>query len=225
MAIEDRTKLLLGENYNKLKNYKISIVGLGGVGSIIPLVLSRTGFKKLIVVDKDTVDSSNLNRQIAYDFSDLGKKKVDIIYQKVKKIDENCEILSISSQINKDFDFSIFNDSNYIIDAIDDLDAKVLLIKYALEHNIRIISSLGMGNKIDSTKVEITKLNKTTEDPLAKKLRYMLKKEGVDISKINVCFSKEKPIIKNHIIASIATVPNAAGLAIVSKIIDDILME
>ena len=225
MSIEDRTKILLGPNYEKMGKIKVSIAGIGGVGSIIPLILARTGVKKFVLVDKDVVDSSNLNRQIAYDFQDINTRKIDAISQKIEKISANIEISAHFSRIDDTFDFDIFKDSDFIVDAIDDLHAKVLLIKYALTNNIKIISSLGMGNRIDSTKVEITKLNKTTEDPLARKLRYLLKKEGLDISKIDVCYSKEKPIVKDKVIASIGTVPNAAGLAIVSEIIKKVCME
>ena len=225
MAIEDRTKILLGPNYEKMGKIKVSIAGIGGVGSIIPLILARTGVKKFVLVDKDVVDSSNLNRQIAYDFQDINTRKIDAISQKIEKISQNIEISAHFSRIDDTFDFEIFKDSDFIVDAIDDLHAKVLLIKYALTNNIKIISSLGMGNRIDSTKVEITKLNKTTEDPLARKLRYLLKKEGLDISKIDVCHSKEKPIVKDKVIASIGTVPNAAGLAIVSEIIKKVCVE
>lgn len=225
MSIEDRTKILLGPNYEKLEKIKVSIAGIGGVGSIIPLILARTGVKKFVLVDKDVVDSSNLNRQIAYDFQDINTRKIDAISQKIEKISQNIEISAHFSRIDDTFDFEIFKDSDFIVDAIDDLHAKVLLIKYALTNNIKIISSLGMGNRIDSTKVEITKLNKTTEDPLARKLRYLLKKEDLDISKIDVCYSKEKPIVKDKVIASIGTVPNAAGLAIVSEIIKKVCVE
>ena len=225
MAIEDRTKILLGPNYEKMGKIKVSIAGIGGVGSIIPLILARTGVKKFVLVDKDVVDSSNLNRQIAYDFQDINTRKIDAISQKIEKISPNVEISAHFSRIDDIFDFDIFKDSDFIVDAIDDLHAKVLLIKYALTNNIKIISSLGMGNRIDSTKVEITKLNKTTEDPLARKLRYLLKKEGKKKKKIDVCYSKEKPIVKDKVIASIGTVPNAAGLAIVSEIIKKVCME
>ena len=225
MSIEDRTKILLGPNYEKMGKIKVSIAGIGGVGSIIPLILARTGVKKFVLVDKDVVDSSNLNRQIAYDFQDINTRKIDAISKKIEKISPNIEISAHFSRIDDTFDFEIFKNSDFIVDAIDDLHAKVLLIKYALTNNIKIISSLGMGNRIDSTKVEITKLNKTTEDPLARKLRYLLKKEVLDISKIDVCYSKEKPIVKDKVIASIGTVPNAAGLAIVSEIIKKVCME
>ena len=157
MAIEDRTKILLGPNYEKMGKIKVSIAGIGGVGSIIPLILARTGVKKFVLVDKDVVDSSNLNRQIAYDFQDINTRKIDAISQKIEKISPNVAISAHFSRIDDTFDFEIFKDSDFIVDAIDDLHAKVLLIKYALTNNIKIISSLGMGNRIDSTKVEITK--------------------------------------------------------------------
>ena len=209
MGINDRTKLLLSNNFEKLSKLKIAVIGVGGVGSIIPISFVRSNIKDIIIVDKDIVDDSNLNRQIAYNINDIGNYDLNI--------------KPISKRIDKEFDFSIFDDRDYIVDCIDDIDAKVLLAKYAIDHNIKYITSLGMGNRLDSTEVEITKLNKTTNDPLAKKFRYNLKKEGVDISKIKVSFSKEQPLIKGKVISSMIFTPNASGLALASHVLIELL--
>ncbi|MBO8427245.1 MAG: ThiF family adenylyltransferase [Firmicutes bacterium] len=222
-TIDDRTKLLLSSNFDKLKDFKIAVIGLGGVGSIIPLVLVRSGFLNLIIDDFDTVDITNLNRQLAYDLNDLGKPKSLVIRDKIFNIRKNLNVLTLNEKIDDNFNFDLLNDCDYIIDCIDDIEAKILLIKYAISNNIKIVSSLGMGNRLDSTKVVITKLNKTTSDPLAKKLRYLLKKENIDISKLYVSFSLETPIIKSNIISSMAFVPNASGLAMASFAIMDLL--
>lgn len=222
-TIDDRTKLLLSSNFDKLKDFKIAVIGLGGVGSIIPLVLVRSGFLNLIIDDFDTVDITNLNRQLAYDLNDLGKPKSLVIRDKIFNIRKNLNVLTLNEKIDDNFNFDLLKDCDYIIDCIDDIEAKILLIKYAISNNIKIVSSLGMGNRLDSTKVVITKLNKTTSDPLAKKLRYLLKKENIDISKLYVSFSLETPIIKSNIISSMAFVPNASGLAMASFAIIDLL--
>ncbi len=222
-TIDDRTKLLLSSSFDKLKDFKIAVIGLGGVGSIIPLVLVRSGFLNLIIDDFDTVDITNLNRQLAYDLNDLGKPKSLVIRDKIFNIRKNLNVLTLNEKIDDNFNFDLLKDCDYIIDCIDDIEAKILLIKYAISNNIKIVSSLGMGNRLDSTKVVITKLNKTTSDPLAKKLRYLLKKENIDISKLYVSFSLETPIIKSNIISSMAFVPNASGLAMASFAIMDLL--
>lgn len=221
MAIDDRTKLLLKDNFVKISNLSVAIIGIGGVGSIIPDVLVRSGVNKILIVDKDIVDSSNLNRQLSYDNGDIGKPKVEALSKKLFNLRKTLQISTIFEKIDENFNFSSLKSYDFVVDAIDDLNAKTSLIKYCFFEGIPFVSSLGMGNKIDSTKVEITKINKTTEDPLARKLRHKLKEAGVDLSKVNVCFSKEKPITTGKIISSIATVPNAAGLAIASYIIQE----
>lgn len=222
-TIDDRSILLLGEdNFNKLSSFKVAVIGLGGVGSICPLALIRSGLKKFIIVDGDEVTPSNINRQIGYTTSDIGRKKVDALKEKMLEI-RKAEIETFASFIDKDFNLNVFNDCDYILDCIDDINAKVELIKYATENNIKIISALGMGNKLDPEHIHITKINKTTIDPLAKKLRYLLRKNDVDLSNVLVAFSDEIPIIKNTTISSMAFVPNACGLIISSYVLRTLL--
>ena len=125
--------------------------------------------------------------------------------------------------IDENFDFGVLDKADYVIDCIDDINAKVLIAKETFKRSIPLISSLGMGNRVDPSKVEITKLNKTTNDPLAKKFRYLLRKENIDLSKIDVAFSSETPIIKDKIISSVVFVPNSAGLNIASFVIRRII--
>lgn len=223
MDIDSRTKLLLQEDFFKLNNNKIVVIGVGGVGSIIPISLVRTGIKKITIIDKDKVDPSNLNRQIAYNINDIGKLKVDALYSHLYEIQDDIKITKIPAKIDVNFDFSVFDEADYIIDCIDDIEAKVLIAKESFKRNIPLISSLGMGNRVDPCKVIITKLNKTTNDPLAKKFRYLLRKENIDLSKIDVAFSSETPIIKDKIISSVVFVPNSAGLNIASFVIRRII--
>src|SRR5574344_1642909 len=201
---DDRSKLLLKNDFTKLSKFKVAICGVGGVGSIIPLALLRSGIFNFLLIDFATVDVSNLNRQFAYEAEDIGKKKVLALSAHMRKLRKEAAIDNVFA-------------------CIDDIDAKVLLIKYCQEKNIKIISSLGMGNRLDSTKVVITRLNKTTGDPLAKKLRYFLKINNVDTSKIIVSFSSEEPIIKSKVIGSMVFVPNSSGLAMASYAIKELL--
>lgn len=223
MDIDSRTKLLLQEDFFKLNNKKIVVIGIGGVGSIIPISLVRTGIKNIIIIDKDKVDQSNLNRQIAYNLNDIGKFKVDALYSHLYEIQDDIKITKIPANIDENFDFGVLDKADYVIDCIDDINAKVLIAKETFKRSIPLISSLGMGNRVDPSKVEITKLNKTTNDPLAKKFRYLLRKENIDLSKIDVAFSSETPIIKDKIISSVVFVPNSAGLNIASFVIRRII--
>ena len=223
MDIDSRTKLLLQEDFFKLNNKKIVVIGIGGVGSIIPISLVRTGIKNITIIDKDKVDQSNLNRQIAYNINDIGKFKVDALYSHLYEIQDDIKITKIPANIDENFDFGVLDKADYVIDCIDDINAKVLIAKETFKRSIPLISSLGMGNRVDPSKVEITKLNKTTNDPLAKKFRCLLRKENIDLSKIDVAFSSETPIIKDKIISSVVFVPNSAGLNIASFVIRRII--
>lgn len=223
MDIDSRTKLLFQEDFFKLNNKKIVVIGIGGVGSIIPISLVRTGIKNITIIDKDKVDQSNLNRQIAYNINDIGKLKVDALYSHLYEIQDDVKITKIPANIDENFDFGVLDKADYVIDCIDDINAKVLIAKETFKRSIPLISSLGMGNRVDPSKVEITKLNKTTNDPLAKKFRYLLRKENIDLSKIDVAFSSETPIIKDKIISSVVFVPNSAGLNIASFVIRRII--
>ncbi len=223
MDIDSRTKLLFQEDFFKLNNKKIVVIGIGGVGSIIPISLVRTGIKNITIIDKDKVDQSNLNRQIAYNINDIGKFKVDALYSHLYEIQDDIKITKIPANIDENFDFGVLDKADYVIDCIDDINAKVLIAKETFKRSIPLISSLGMGNRVDPSKVEITKLNKTTNDPLAKKFRYLLRKENINLSKIDVAFSSESPIIKDKIISSVVFVPNSAGLNIASFVIRRII--
>lgn len=218
-----RTKALLGNDFDKIKDKTIAVIGLGGVGSIIPLTLVMTGVKKIIIIDKDKVDESNLNRQIGYNLNDVGKYKASALKEKLELLRKDVQVIDIPKNIDDKFDFELLKQCDFIADCIDDIQAKILLAKFATTNNIDFISSLGMGNRIDPSKVFITTLNKTTSCPLAKKYRYLLKKENVDISSIHVAFSEELPIIKDKVVSSIAFVPNAAGLNIASYIIKTLI--
>ena len=191
-----RNEMLLGKQVSdNIRNKCVFICGCGGVGSYAIEAVARMGVNKIIICDMDVVDVTNINRQVIATNSTIGKSKVDLEEERIKDINPNCEVIKInnkfSSLIYKDLDeYNI----DFIIDAIDTITCKWELIKYAIERNIDIISSLGMGNRMDPTKVYITRLDKTENDPLAKKLRSMARKEKYDLKKVNVVCSKELPI-------------------------------
>ena len=221
-----RSKALYKDKFEKIKNLKVALIGLGGVGSIIPISLIRSNVKSLLLIDKDKVELSNLNRQVGYDKNDINKYKGDVFKNKLSLLNDNLSIDIKNEKIDEYFDFNIFSSYDYIVDCIDDIKAKILLIKYSLKNNKKIISSLGMGKKYFPSKIEITTLNKTYNDKLAKKLRYELKKEeNIDLKKIVVCFSSElnDESFDKNIIASSFFVPNTAGIMIASYIINDYL--
>ena len=217
----DKSKQLLeDEIINSFACKKVLIAGIGGVGGTAFEALVRSGFENFILIDFDVVDITNLNRQILYTSEDVGQEKLLTAKRKALKINEKAKIKLIKQQIELN-SFDNFSEKvDIIIDAIDYIPGKIALAKYATEHNIPFISSLGMGNRIDPEKVTITKLNKTENDPLAKKLRYELKTNGIDLKTINVVFSKETPLIKSPKPASMMMVPSTAGLLIAKFVID-----
>ncbi len=225
MNIDLRTKALYKEKFDKIKDLKVAVIGIGGVGSIIPLSLVRSGVKTIALVDKDKVEESNINRQEAYNLDDINQYKCDVLKEKLNKLNKDLNIKIKNERIDENFDFSFLLDNDYIIDCIDDIKAKILLIKFALKNNIKIISSLGMGKKFFPSKNEITTLNKTYNDPLAKKIRYEIKKEGLELSGVRVCFSSEqvKEDFDKNVIASSFFVPNSAGILIAAHVLNDFL--
>ena len=187
----ERSIGLLGEeNFNLIQDKVIAVFGLGGVGGTALEALARTGFKHFIIVDFDKVDASNLNRQILYTVKDIGKNKVDAAKERILSINPEAEIQAI---FDKAQDFDSNQPIDFMVDAIDDVDGKLFLLKTAQEKNIPQIMSLGMANRFDNEKVHVTKLNKTHSDPLAKKMRYLVKKSGLETGNVNVVISEELP--------------------------------
>ena len=221
--IDTRSKLLLGDDFNLIKNFKIVVIGLGGVGSIVPLSLVRSGVKNLLLIDGDKVDATNLNRQMAYFSQDVGHFKSEVLKEKLLKIREDLNLEEKHIFIDKETDFSFLKEFDYIVDCIDDIEAKVLLAKFAISNDISLIASMGTGNRLDPSKLIITRLDKTSGDPLAKKFRYLLRKENVDLKKINVVASLEEPLVSGQVVSSMAFVPNAAGLLMSSYVIKELL--
>ena len=219
--IFDRSVGLLGEDvFNLIQDKIIAIFGLGGVGGTALEALARTGFKNFILIDFDKVDSSNLNRQILYNAKDIGRNKVDAAKERVLSINEeaNIQICNLKAQ---GFDFN--QKIDYVVDAIDDVNGKLYILKKAQEMSIPSIMSLGMANRFDPSRVKIAKLNQTHSDPLAKKIRYLAKKDGLDISKVSVVISEELPQKNGEKLYSTMMVPSSAGLSIAKFILECII--
>ena len=221
----DKSIQLLGEEkIMSLENKVILVIGLGGVGGTALEALARSGFKKFILVDFDKVDASNLNRQVLYTKEDVGREKVEAAKGHLLKLNPEFDIKVINTKIESD----TLNELNvgkvdFIIDAIDYIPGKLHIIDYSIKNKIPFITSLGMGNRINPEDVCLTKLNKTENDPLAKKLRYEAKLRNLDLKEINVVFSKEIPLIKSPKPASMMMVPSTAGLLIAKYVLLTIL--
>lgn len=219
----ERTEALLGEEkLNKLINSKIAIFGVGGVGGSCVEVLIRSGVSTIMVVDFDTVDITNLNRQVITNIHNVGNFKVDVIKERILSINPEANVIAKNEKVTEenieDFNLSEFD---YVIDAIDDVKGKVAIIKYCKDNNINIISAMGAGKRKDPLKLKVSDINKTQGCPLARKMRKKLKDEG--IKKLKVVYSDEKPIDTNkNVIPSIAFLPSISGMIIGSEVINDI---
>ena len=219
--IFNRSIGLLGEdNFKLIQDKVIAIFGLGGVGGTALEALARTGFKHFILVDFDKVDPSNLNRQILYTSKDIGRNKVDAAKERILSINDEADVQTYNIKA-QDFDFN--QKIDFIVDAIDDVNGKLFILQNAQEKGIPHIMSLGMANRFDPTKVKIAKLNQTHSDPLAKKIRYMVKKSGLETSNINVVISEELPQKNGEILYSTMMVPSSSGLSIAKFILESII--
>lgn len=230
-----RTELLIGKkNSEKLKNSRVAIFGLGGVGGYVAEALARSGVGTLDIIDNDTVSLTNINRQLYALHSTLGMKKTKVAEERIKDINPNIKVNAYDvfylPETSHLFDFKNYD---YVIDAIDTVTGKIEIIVNASKENIPVISSMGTGNKLDPTAFEISDIYKTSVCPLAKVMRKELKKRG--IKKLKVLYSKEIPqeqkeisqeeTTKRQTPASISFVPSVAGLIIAGEVIKDLIKE
>ncbi len=219
-----RLELLLGEKLEYLTSKVILIIGLGGVGSYALETLARTGIKKIIIVDSDTIDESNLNRQLMTNINNIGLYKTDVWADRIKSINPNCEVVKYTLFITKENIALLFKEHvDYVIDACDTLNTKLEIIRYCLDNKIKFISSMGMAKRINNNYIKVSTLDKTKNDPLAKKLRMLVKKNGIK-GNIPVVYSEELPLKINGL-GSIAHVTATAGVYITNYIINDILRD
>ncbi len=221
----DRLIGLIGqEKVDLIKSKKVLIVGVGGVGGIALETLIRNGIENIIVVDKDRIDKTNKNRQIIALDSTIDMYKAEAFKNRIVDINKNAKVTVINEFLDTSNIDEIFKlDFDYVIDTCDTVDTKILLIKYALKHSKRIISSMGMGNKLDITKVSIMPIKKTSYDPLAKVIRRKLREEGIEDNIMVVSSIEETK--KSEKIYSYSPVTNYAGLLIADYIIKDIIKE
>ena len=227
-----RTELLVGEEgINKLHNSKVIVFGIGGVGSFVVEALTRAGVGNLILVDNDTICISNLNRQIHATQATVGMIKVEAMKERVISINPKCNVEAKQVFITADNISEIIpSDVDYVVDAIDTVTSKLALAEYCYKNNINIISSMGTGNKMDPTQFRVSDVFKTKVCPLAKVMRYELRKRGV--KKLKVVYSEEMPMTpdkgravpsqKRQTPGSISFVPPVAGMIIGGEVIKDL---
>lgn len=229
-----RTELLIGEEgVSRLKKSSVMVFGVGGVGSHCIEALARSGVGKLILVDNDVVSMTNINRQsIAY-HSTVGKYKTEIMRDRIKDICPEIEVVTYETFVLPENIDTLFTEKvDYIIDAIDTVTAKLVLVEMAKEKNIPIISSMGTGNKLHPERFEVTDIYKTSVCPLCKVMRKELKARG--IRKLKVLYSKEQPVDtsgkvieekmgkRRSLPGSISCVPPVAGLIIAGEVVREL---
>lgn len=211
------------EDLAKVFRTSIILFGVGGVGGQALEALVRAGFKKITIVDSDVVEVTNLNRQLIATRHNIGTPKVEAAKQRMEELDAEVTIeaqfAAVTCENITDFKLETYD---YIIDAIDSFGPKMALIKYALEHNLNIISAMGAGNRLDPTKVVVSDIYQTSGDPFAKKIRTELRKAG--FKSLPVVYSTELPRRNNGVKpGSSPFVPAAAGLALASYIFTNVI--
>lgn len=222
----DRLIRIIGEdNLNKLNSKRVLVLGLGGVGGLATETLIRNGITNIIIVDNDKIDITNKNRQIIALDSNVGMKKVDAFEKRIKDINNETNIIKISEFIDENnIDLLFKYNPDYIIDACDSVNTKVSLIKECLNRNIKFISCMGMGKKMDISKLKVMDIKKTNYDKLAKVIRKRLKDENI-VGKVTVLSSDENVISTKEVIGSYSPVTMSAGIYLADYIIKEIIKE
>ena len=243
-----RTELLIGkEGIEELKNSKVAIFGIGGVGSFVVEGLVRAGVENFVLIDDDKICLTNLNRQIIATRKTIGKYKADVAKERILEINPNANVEVYKEFYMPDSKTNIINkELSYVVDCVDTVTAKIEIIMQAKKENIPVISSMGTGNKLDPTKFEITDIYKTNICPLAKVMRKELRKRNID--SLKVIYSTEEPIKpdqtmqcnckvncicppgtkrkcaqRNQVPGSISFVPSVAGLMIAGEIVRKVI--
>jgi len=239
-----RNELAIGkEGLEKLKNTTVAILGIGGVGSFAAEACARSGVGRIILVDKDNVDITNVNRQLVAYLSTVGKSKSAVMKERIADINPECEVIDMHMFYTEETYEKFFEQNiNFVIDASDTVMYKIHLMKECLKREIPIISSMGAANKMDPTRFQIADISKTHTDPLAKVIRTKLRKEGITKG-VTVVFSDESPIVVRPDVveevgnpnaqirkakmppSSNAFVPSVAGLVAASWVINQILKD
>ena len=221
----DRLEKLIGkENLNKLHSKTVAVVGVGGVGGYALETLVRNGIENVIIVDNDTIDITNKNRQIIALNSTIDMNKVDAFEKRIKDINENVNVIKLQIFLNEETKKELFKyNIDYLVDSCDTVTTKIMLIRECLNRNIKFISSMGTGNKFDPKKLVITDIKKTSYDPLAKVIRHEINKLNIT-DPVTVLSSTEEPIKTGlRTPASYSVVPNTAGILIADYILKEII--
>ena len=243
-----RTELLIGkEGIDKLKNSKVAVFGIGGVGSFVVEGLVRAGVENFVLIDDDKVCLTNLNRQIIATRKTIGKYKVDVMKERILEINPNANVETHQEFYMSNSESNIINNElSYVVDCVDTVTAKIEIITQCKKLNVPVISAMGTGNKLDPSRFEITDIYKTNICPLAKVMRKELRKRNIDSLKV-IC-SEEEPIKpdetlecscktncicppgtkrkcaeRNQVPGSISFVPSVAGLMIAGEVVKDII--
>lgn len=225
--MDTRLELLITkEKVDKLKQSTVLILGIGGVGGYVVEALARCFIGTIILVDYDTIDESNINRQIIAMHSNIGKKKTEEFKKRILDINPNCNVVIHNIFYEEENKEVVFDQKiDFVVDACDSMKSKQIIIEECLKRKIKFISSMGTGNKLDPTKFEITDIRKTSYDPIAKKIRKWVKENRIK-EKIPVLYSKEIPIkIDTSTIGSISFVPSTAGLFLASYVVNHLINE
>lgn len=220
----DREIRLIGiDKYNLIKSKTVAIIGLGGVGGYALETLVRSGIESIILVDDDTIDISNINRQIIATTKNIGMKKIEAAKLRALEINPNCKITTLDLKLNEDNIDSLFNFKiDYIIDACDTINVKKKLILECHKRKIKLISAMGSGNKLDPTKFSICDIRKTSYDPIAKIIRKFVIENKIK-EKVMVVSSTEAPKKIEGVISSISYVPSVVGIYLTTYVINDII--
>lgn len=227
-----RTSLLLGEDkMNTLANSHVMVFGVGGVGGYVVEGLVRSGLGNITIIDNDTVNPTNLNRQIIALETNIDKLKIEVLKERILAINPNCKVTCYDKFITNDnIDEIDFTDVDYVVDAVDTITAKIAIIEKGKKLNIPLISSMGAGNRLDPSQIRFADINQTKNCPLAKVMRYELKKR--EIKNVKCIYSLEMPVALTKeiinpengklVIGSISYMPSIFGLMIASEVIKDI---
>ncbi len=226
-----RTEILIGkENIKKLKSSRVAVFGIGGVGGAVCEALVRGGIGAIDIIDNDIISETNINRQAVAFSSTIGKAKTEVMKNILLDINPELTVYAhnvfYSKETEREFDFSVYD---YVVDAIDTVTSKLMIIENAKNKGVPVISSMGTGNKLDPTMFEIADISKTSVCPLARVMRKELKDRG--ISNVKVLYSKEKPLTpayfedskKRQTPGSMSFVPPVAGMIIAGEVIKDII--
>ncbi len=238
-----RNELAFGpQGLELMKRSTVAVLGIGGVGSFAAEALARTGIGRIIMIDKDVVDITNINRQLHALLSTVGKPKAELMKARIADINPECDAVALKMFYTEETYEQLFAyPLDYIIDASDTISYKIHLIKQCLQRKIPLISSMGAANKMDPTRFQVADISKTTMDPIARVIRLKLRKEGIHKG-VKVVFSTEQPIkpredVTKRIVAdpapeirkaqqppaSNAFVPSVAGLIMAGVVVNDLL--